>query len=111
MEIQITYEIDNEKIRNLLDSAGRGAYYWARNNLRYSSGVEEVMTGKGTQIIDYEQDPTQSYTLTKERVIQGLALMARKSPQDFADILTDDYDNNTGDAFLQFCIFGELIYS
>jgi len=37
-------------------------------------------------------------------------VMAKKEPRHFADFLKEDYDETTGDVFLQCCLFGEVIY-
>jgi hypothetical protein len=111
MEIKITHIIEDGDIESLLDSAGRGASYWAENELQYGEEVERIMRGGSSRITDIESDPEGKYDLTLEMVHNGLEIMARKSPQDFADILTGDADNNTGDALLQYAIFGDLIYS
>jgi len=48
--------------------------------------------------------------LDLESVEKGLKLMAEKSPKHFSDFLTENEDGYTGDVFLQYCIFGKLIY-
>lgn len=110
MDIKITHKISKETLEFLLDSAGRGASYWANNELQYPSEVARIMRGGSSVITDTESDPEGKHELTLVNIKAGLMVMAEKAPQDFADILTGDYDNNTGDAFLQFCLFGELIY-
>ncbi len=112
MEINITHKIPEQKLEFLLDSAGRGSSYWCENGLQLQSEVKKIMSGGHSLITDIETDSPaeQTYLLTLDMIRVGLKTMALKQPQEFADILTDDYDNNTGDAFLQYCLFGELIY-
>lgn len=111
MRISTSYTIPSRELESLLDSAGRGASYWCENELQYESEITKIMRGGSSHMMDFESEPQKSYELTLEMIETGLGLMAQKSPQDFADILTGDADNNTGDVFLQFCIFGEIVYS
>ena len=53
---------------------------------------------------------TETYTLTREKLIAGLQVMASKYPRHFADVLNENDDAGTGDVFLQCCLFGEIIF-
>ncbi len=53
---------------------------------------------------------TETYTLTREKLIAGLQVMASKYPRHFADVLNENDDASTGDVFLQCCLFGEIIF-
>lgn len=110
MEIKVKHSLSREKLAFLLDSAGRGASYWCENVLQYETEVNKILRGGESIITDRESEPEMRYAINLDRIERGLTTMARKSPQDFADILTDDYDNNTGDVFLQYCVFDELVY-
>lgn len=111
MEIAITYKITNEKMENFLDSAGRGSSYWAESALEYSVPVAELVRGGTMKIKDHETYPHESHVLTVEKLEKGLRTMAQKDPVSFSDFLSDNYDNTTGDVFLQYCLFGDVIYS
>lgn len=41
---------------------------------------------------------------------KGLQLMAEKSPRHYANFVNEDDDAETGDVFLQYCLFGEVIF-
>lgn len=41
---------------------------------------------------------------------KGLAIMAEKSPQHFADLVNENDDATTSDVFLQYVLFGEVIF-
>jgi hypothetical protein len=41
---------------------------------------------------------------------RGLALMAREHPRHFGNWRADRYDAETGDVFLQCCLYGQVIY-
>ena len=48
--------------------------------------------------------------LTKEDCYKGLNLMAQKQPRHFDDFVNDNYDAETGDVFIQFCLLGDVVY-
>ena len=50
------------------------------------------------------------FRLDIDAIQKGLEVMGQKYPKHFADFLSENDDANTGDIFLQCCIFGECIY-
>mgnify|MGYP001619360961 CR=1 FL=1 len=50
------------------------------------------------------------WTLDRAAIERGLSLLAEKSPHHFAAILAEDSDAATGDCFLQYALFGELVF-
>lgn len=111
--IGIRSHIDIEDIKNLLDSASRGASYWAGTGLAYESETKKALTDEGVEIQDIEggDDITPKlYNLNLKKIKRGLTVMAKKEPSHFADFIKGDGDDNTGDIFLQCCLFGEVIY-
>ena len=111
LTLSVRTHISYEDIKNLLDSASRGADYWARTELAYESETEKALTVKGVGIIDFEdEDYGTTYVLNLKKIKRGLTSMAKKDPKHFADFISEDYDMITGDVFLQHCLFGEIIY-
>ena len=49
-------------------------------------------------------------SLNREALQAGLALMCLKYPRHFARFVTEDEDAETGDVFIQCCVFGEIRY-
>lgn len=43
-------------------------------------------------------------------ICEGLAVMSRRYPRHFGHWLSEDDDADTGDVFLQCCLFGEAVY-
>ena len=106
--IKIEIKIDNEMIKNLLYEAGTGSKYWSENSLEYESVVKKVMTGGNITIKDLEEE--KEYILNASMFRKGLTIIAKKYSSHFSDILKDDTDAMTGDAFLQCCLLGDIIY-
>ncbi len=50
------------------------------------------------------------WTLDVARISRGLNAMAKHQPSHFASILDESADAETGDVFLQMCLFGEIVY-
>ncbi len=55
-------------------------------------------------------DEDELYRLDLPKIKEGLGIFARACPEQFASFLSEDDDAETGDCFLQCCIFGEVIY-
>lgn len=63
----------------------------------------------GSWKIRAESDPKE-YTLDRAALERGLQVMADKCPKHFADLVGETDDADTADAFLQRCLFGQLVY-
>lgn len=50
------------------------------------------------------------YRLDRDAMQKGIELMAEHSPAHFGDFIKENDDAVTGDIFLQYCLFGEIIY-
>lgn len=67
--------------------------------------------GGALLIQDLEDEVSPAWCLDSKSIQAGLAAMAEKCPTHLADIVIDNYDANTADAFLQCCLFGDIIYA
>lgn len=118
--LKIEVEITEETLNDLMvDALEGGSNYWyciieygvkpAKTN--YTS--EYPMKGGYLMINDsMADDPIikNPVKLDKERCFAGIRLLAKKEPETFAEILSGNYDANTADIFLQYCIFKKVIY-
>lgn len=82
-----------------------------------------LLKGKGIMVydcydenIDYEMGDISEFPksakhhITIKDVEKGLKLMRDQYPRDWADLVEEEDDLNTGDIFLQLAVFGEVIY-
>jgi hypothetical protein len=102
-----------------------GINYWAT----YSAGfiptpeemdkyVEGVYSGLPVYAVGHPEyklvirdiETNKEHTLTLERLRLGLADMASKFPRHFMNLIQDDCDAETGDVFIQCCVFGDITY-
>lgn len=60
---------------------------------------DEAYKGKGCK-----------YVLDREGIDRGLKAMKEKAPKHFGDMLAENGDADTGDVFLQCCLFGTVVY-
>jgi len=110
MDIQPTFSISLQRLKDFLDSAGRGSAYWCDSPLQRSIGVDEALTRKGITVTDSEQTPKKKYIFNILTIQKGLQTMAEKDPQEFAKILTGEYDDATGDQFMQYTLLNNVLY-
>ena len=108
--LSVTLSVKKEDIKDLLYSASSGSSYWCTNAeiLGYESRVTRAMRKEGVTIHDGEEN--KKHKLNIDNITSGLQTMAKKYPEHFADLMSENTDNITSDVFLQCCLFGEVIY-
>jgi len=52
----------------------------------------------------------QDFLLAPESIQRGTQAMADNAPSHFADFIDENYDATTSDVWLQYCLFGKVIY-
>lgn len=109
MKLSVTFTVEDDTILVLLDSASRGTNYWCENKLAYESEAKIALFGCGANVYDIEGE--KEYLLNGEQIHNGLIVMAEEHTNHFWDILTGNFDQTTGDVFLQCCLFDEVKYS
>lgn len=127
MKIQV--EIADAQIENLIVSALEGgANYWYEiqsmcrpTKLVYRADPNKVfahvdypMNAGGHLMIKQHVDPDGPGVrkFNRAAIDRGLQALAdnEKYKHHLADIIRDDTDATTGDVFLQFCLYGEVLY-
>jgi len=69
-------------------------------------------TGGSVIISDIEDEDGDTFTLDKEAIRRGKWLLGTNPEYSafYADVLSENEDGETGDVFLQLCLFGEIVY-
>lgn len=139
IQVTACFLIPESCLRDLLcDAFEGGSYYWARlkqingvtdeNRAAYVSqastedgvhyqqlfswmapfiqGVEVVLTDSTEE----GGGPPEPWILDRSKLIGGISILASKYPRHFANIVGDNSDADTGDAYLQCCLFGEIVF-
>ena len=70
--------------------------------------LREPLTDEGVSLKDSEEE--KEYILNRKTIDQGIKIFMDKYPQHYSDAINERDDAWTGDAFLQCCLFGEVIY-
>ena len=138
MKIKIELEIPVERIADLLSCAFESGDvgYWCKVGYYDRTGLapEKVaalgkcaelgqhsmcvwlplVEGCSLEVIEHNDsegpEAWVSHYLTLDKIKEGLKLMAKKNPSQFAAFLNEEEDMVTGDVFLQFCVLGEERY-
>jgi hypothetical protein len=138
--IKITLNIPIERVQDLLcDALEGGSNYWCEiKSYNYPAGetkkslnikfqhLEIPFKGGSLTIRDTEEEADLNLAKKKgcadlktklndkilnlQSITKGLQIMANKEPRHFADFMQENDDADTGDVFLQCCLFKEVIY-
>jgi len=112
----LTLEIAEENLHNHVTSAiesSGGCRYWAEINVHeHQLGWANYFTAtfKVTEESSGEAVQGKSYRLSIPKIMKGLAVLAKKYPHHFCDILKEDGDATTGDVLVQCALFGDIVY-
>lgn len=128
LKIKVETEISFQRIGDLLCSGMEGGIgYWAtivgyiepkERTFKYDETlyrhIEYPLNG-GTVKIDTgekvnDSDKSSIYLLNFEAIKRGLAVMNEKYPYHMGNFLQDNEDAETGDVFIQCCLFGTVVY-
>jgi len=71
----------------------------------FSAGGAIIITDR-----ELERDEQKKFTLDRQAIERGKKLIETGDPQILSDVITENSDAETGDIFLQLCLFGEVIY-
>lgn len=128
ISVNVKHEISLERISSLLCSAFEGgSNYWYQidkfikpKNLSFRTDEDQIFRhldyplneGGALIISDIEGDLNEPpwKRLDLDAIKKGLQIMAEKYPRHMGDFLNDNDDADTGDVFLQCCLFGDAIY-
>jgi hypothetical protein len=121
--IQVPLSFDFQVIADLMTTAFEGgSNYWCSRARARTEDMAAVTQGPWYSDRKFWSQPDFLVTLTDAEdedekptfgpadIKAGLEILARDYPHHFADILKDNADADTGDAFLQCCALKEIVY-
>lgn len=125
--VEVATEIDEQTARDLLCSAWEGgSNYWCQvRGWRYAHDAAKraakqiefaherpFLPGVTVVLTDAtgEGGPKEPWELNREKLIAGLQVMATKYPKHFLNVLQENADAETGDVYLQCCLFGDIVF-
>lgn len=126
-EVAVKFQVSFADVAGLLASAWTGSAYWATVNKYIAptawlfESEPRAEEGKhypndyplnpgGCVLIEDMEEEGKVYELDQAAIARGLALMAEKYPEHWADFVKEDYDSTAGDVFLQLSLLGDVIY-
>jgi len=129
--ININITMDPKTISDLLCCAFEGGsnYWYEITGYEFREGVSYADFKEGGQFTDPDcyyhpcqiiplhegcsvliSDEDQVTKLNRDNLVRGLEVLANKYPHHYKNIGSDEEDADTGDAYLQCCLFGDIIY-
>lgn len=123
--MRVVLDVADKVLKGLLCSAfeGGSSYWIVRIEAHYPKGAALVLdgfteamaapfcVGSYTLVVERrEGEHSKQHQLTWKKAERGLEIMAREYPRHFANVLSGEDDAETGDVFLQCCLFGEVVY-
>lgn len=114
--------IDKARIVDLLDCALEdGSTYWIGSINSFTS-LMKVLSPDGYAVFTVDDDgdgdvcysddehPDGKFILNLAAIHKGLSLLATQYPSSWSDFMNENEDAETGDIFLQLCLFGKLVF-
>jgi hypothetical protein len=123
-EVKTTVKVEPQMVQDLLCNAFEGGSgYWCRikkydfagditrDDMEFPHLETPFYNGCAVIIDDVEGDPTYSNKRLDWPAMQkGLEKMAEKYPHHWDNFINDNADAETGDVFLQLCIFDDITF-
>ena len=131
MSVSVFVDVPTSTVRDLLTCAVEGgSNYWAafREDPNFIKSITEsdkdayVESEGGEYFARYDiENPNyclrvsdaesgSTYNVTLESFVNGLGVMAKRYPQHFKNVITENHDAETGDVFVQCSVFGEIVF-
>jgi hypothetical protein len=123
-KVIVEREVTIDQVKDLFILACEGgSNYWAKSvsplldDWRKSRNVLEdnydyMLRGFIVEEIPvyWEKYKEKKHKVTKTKIKNALRLMAKNYTNHFNDMLNENTDAETGDIFMQLCVFGDVIY-
>jgi len=112
--MKIEIELDERRIADLLETALHGGiWYWAhiKRVCVCARTMDAAALVSGECVVDFTTvDDKTIRRLDRGIIERGLLAMMTKAPRHFGNWLAEREDAETGDVFVQCCLFGEIVY-
>lgn len=107
----ITKTVPVEKVVDLLCSAFEGgSNYWIDSVSSNTDSIYDIENKNYALTITVYAFRRQEHVLTQDKLKKGIQVMHDDYNLHFRNFDSDMSDAETGDVFLQCCIFGEVVY-
>jgi hypothetical protein len=114
-KFRVAFELSDQQLHDLLDSAYMGSKYWGDLFLNAPVGCKGF---KDIVVTDYEADEQKEYRIPKADLYKGFQNLAKLATDQkrrafgevIGRIIAEEYDQNDADLWLQALVFGEIVY-
>lgn len=122
IEVTVTNKISEERVKDLLCCAFEGGsnYWYFIDEYEFPEDMKELegrsphldvpLMEDGNVIITELEDRSVKNDLNLKTIKRGLEIMAEKYPIHYGNFIRENEDAETGDVFLQCCLYGKLIF-
>jgi hypothetical protein len=119
LTVTVPVTFRKEDIADLLTTAlEQGIGYWCDNIVRATGTRTDIakryvpLQDDGGTLRFQEYETGKLYDMNFDTIKKGLALMAEKSPKLFSEFMSEGggADCTVADVFVQYCLFGEIVY-
>ncbi len=89
-----------------------GSSHWSELEALGVPGATELLVSlnEGAALVVQDIERGNTYELTLESCLRGWQVLHDSYPKQWAAAMAEDGDAETGDIYLQCCLFGEVIY-
>lgn len=124
IQVNVRQPVPLERLRDLLTSAFEGGsnyWYYDLQIISLPPGAKKAdfkfwhieIPALAGGVLGLRADDNEEkclYRLDLPALLTGIQLMADRYPRHFADVINEDDDADTGDVFLQLCLFEAIVF-
>ena len=99
----------HNNIYNAAMNDGGSLVFVDKDDIKTDFFFGKAILDKNGDVIPKDDD-IEEFVLDWNKIVNGLKLMAKKASNDFKNMIDGNDDEITADVFLQYCLFGKLIY-
>lgn len=120
MTFRVEIQVSERDIADLIETGLQGSSYWCAN---FDVTIPEdaspdvrfpylpLMDGGSLQFYLHEEYNSRiCWNLRRSSVERGLRILAKDFPSHWADFVNENFDEFTGQLFIQLCLFGEEVF-
>ncbi len=123
MKVNLSFDIPEKRIADLLCGALEGgSHYWIESfeskgkatakpwGEEYTPDYISAPFSEGGKVLIKDFHTEKTHTLDRAKITKGIKKFSTVETQEFLDFIKEQNDQVTADKFLQYCLFGKILY-